>query len=79
MSGVAGGASGPNREASMPTGSLMLGQLMWCDFSNARPGRPDAPVLTRAAADTRFLGVRFAGIDIWEDPAARARTRIPRS
>jgi thiol-disulfide isomerase/thioredoxin len=37
----------------------------WCV-----PCRREAPVLTRVTADTRFLGVRFAGIDIREDPTA---------
>jgi hypothetical protein len=29
-----------------------------------------APALARVAADTSFLGVRFAGIDVREDPYA---------
>jgi len=37
----------------------------WCV-----PCRKEAPVLARVAGDTRSLGVRFAGIDIREDPAA---------
>jgi thiol-disulfide isomerase/thioredoxin len=37
----------------------------WCV-----PCRKEAPVLARVAADTRTLGVRFAGIDIREDPYA---------
>jgi len=37
----------------------------WCV-----PCRKEAPVLARVAADTRFLGVRFAGVDIREDPSA---------
>ena len=37
----------------------------WCV-----PCRKEAPVLRRVAGDTRSLGVRFAGIDIREDPAA---------
>jgi thiol-disulfide isomerase/thioredoxin len=37
----------------------------WC-----APCRAEAPVLARVAADTGYLGVRFAGIDIREDPAS---------
>ena len=37
----------------------------WC-----APCRAEAPVLARVARDTRSLGVRFAGIDIREGPAA---------
>ena len=37
----------------------------WCV-----PCRKEAPVLRRVAGDTRALGVRFAGIDIREGPAA---------
>ncbi len=37
----------------------------WCV-----PCRKEAPVLARVADDTRSLGVRFAGIDIREQPAA---------
>jgi thiol-disulfide isomerase/thioredoxin len=37
----------------------------WCV-----PCRKEAPVLVRVAGDTRFLGVRFLGIDIREDPFA---------
>ena len=37
----------------------------WCV-----PCRKEAPVLRRVAGDTRSLGVRFAGIDIREEPAA---------
>ena len=37
----------------------------WCV-----PCRTEAPVLRRVAGDTRILGVRFAGIDIREEPAA---------
>jgi thiol-disulfide isomerase/thioredoxin len=37
----------------------------WCV-----PCRKEAPVLRRTAGDTRRLGVRFAGIDIREQPAA---------
>ena len=37
----------------------------WCV-----PCRKEAPVLARVAGDTRSLGVRFAGIDIREQPAA---------
>jgi len=37
----------------------------WCV-----PCREEAPVLARVARDTRFLGVRFLGIDIREDPSA---------
>jgi len=37
----------------------------WCV-----PCRKEAQVLARVAADTRFLGVRFAGIDIREEPSA---------
>lgn len=37
----------------------------WCV-----PCRAEAPVLARVAAETRYLGVRFAGIDIREDAAA---------
>ena len=37
----------------------------WC-----APCRKEAPVLARVAAETRFLGGRFLGIDIREDPAA---------
>ena len=37
----------------------------WCV-----PCRKEAPVLARVARDTRFLGVRFLGIDIREEPAA---------
>jgi thiol-disulfide isomerase/thioredoxin len=37
----------------------------WCV-----PCRKEAPVLRRAADDTRPLGVRFAGIDIREEPSA---------
>jgi thiol-disulfide isomerase/thioredoxin len=37
----------------------------WCV-----PCRKEAPVLRRVAGDTRFIGVRFAGIDIREEPAA---------
>lgn len=37
----------------------------WCV-----PCRREAPVLRRVAADTRVLGVRFAGIDIRDNPAA---------
>lgn len=37
----------------------------WCV-----PCREEAPVLVRVAADTRVLGVRFAGIDVREDPYA---------
>jgi thiol-disulfide isomerase/thioredoxin len=37
----------------------------WCV-----PCRGEAPVLRRVADDTRSLGVRFAGIDIREEPAA---------
>jgi len=37
----------------------------WCV-----PCRKEAPVLARVAGDARSLGVRFAGIDIREDPAA---------
>jgi thiol-disulfide isomerase/thioredoxin len=37
----------------------------WCV-----PCRREAPVLRRVSGDTRFLGVRFAGIDIREQPAA---------
>jgi len=37
----------------------------WC-----APCRKEAPVLARVARDTRFLGVRFLGIDVREDPAA---------
>ena len=32
--------------------------------------RKEAPVLARVAGDTRFLGVRFLGVDIREDPFA---------
>jgi thiol-disulfide isomerase/thioredoxin len=35
------------------------------------PCRKEAQVLSRVAAETRRLGVRFAGIDIREDPAQR--------
>src|SRR6266581_4895571 len=37
----------------------------WCV-----PCRKEAPVLARVARDTRFLGVRFLGIDVRENPAA---------
>ena len=37
----------------------------WCV-----PCRKEGPVLARVARETRFLGVRFAGIDIREDPSA---------
>jgi thiol-disulfide isomerase/thioredoxin len=37
----------------------------WCV-----PCRKEAPVLARVAGDTRPLGVRFAGIDIRDNPAA---------
>ena len=37
----------------------------WCV-----PCRKEAPVLARVARDTRFLGVRFLGVDIREDPSA---------
>jgi thiol-disulfide isomerase/thioredoxin len=37
----------------------------WCV-----PCRKEAPVLARVAAETRFLGVRFAGIDIREEASA---------
>jgi thiol-disulfide isomerase/thioredoxin len=37
----------------------------WCV-----PCRKEAPVLRRVAGDTRSLGVRFAGIDIREEPSA---------
>ncbi len=37
----------------------------WCV-----PCREEAPVLRQVAADTRSLGVRFAGIDIRDNPAA---------
>jgi thiol-disulfide isomerase/thioredoxin len=37
----------------------------WCV-----PCRKEAPVLARVAGETRFLGVRFAGIDIREEPSA---------
>ena len=37
----------------------------WC-----APCRKEAPVLAHVARDTRTLGVRFAGIDIREGPAA---------
>ena len=37
----------------------------WCV-----PCRREAPVLARVARDTRFLGVRFLGIDIRENPAS---------
>ena len=37
----------------------------WCV-----PCREEAPALARVARDTRFLGVRFLGVDIREDPAA---------
>ena len=37
----------------------------WCV-----PCRKEAPVLARVARDTRFLGVRFLGIDTREDPSA---------
>jgi thiol-disulfide isomerase/thioredoxin len=37
----------------------------WCV-----PCRKEAPALARAARETRFLGVRFAGVDIREDPSA---------
>jgi thiol-disulfide isomerase/thioredoxin len=37
----------------------------WCV-----PCRKEAPVLRRVAGDTRSLAVRFAGIDIREEPAA---------
>jgi len=37
----------------------------WCV-----PCRKEAPVLARVVGDTRSLGVRFAGIDIREEPAA---------
>jgi thiol-disulfide isomerase/thioredoxin len=37
----------------------------WCV-----PCRKEAPVLARVARETRFLGVRFAGVDIREDPSA---------
>jgi thiol-disulfide isomerase/thioredoxin len=37
----------------------------WCV-----PCRDEAPALARVAADTRFLAVRFAGIDVREDPYA---------
>jgi thiol-disulfide isomerase/thioredoxin len=37
----------------------------WCV-----PCRDETPVLARVADDTRFLRVRFAGIDIREDPYA---------
>lgn len=37
----------------------------WCV-----PCREEAPALARVAADTSFLGVRFVGIDIREDPTA---------
>ena len=48
----------------------------WCV-----PCRKEAPVLARVAAETRFLGVRFLGIDIREEPAAglafESRYHIP--
>jgi thiol-disulfide isomerase/thioredoxin len=37
----------------------------WCV-----PCREEAPVLARVARDTRFLGTRFLGIDVRENPAA---------
>ena len=37
----------------------------WC-----APCRKEAPLLVRVAGDTRFLGVRFLGIDVREDPTA---------
>lgn len=37
----------------------------WC-----APCRKEAPVLARVARDTRFLGVRFLGVDIRENAAA---------
>ncbi len=37
----------------------------WCV-----PCRKEAPVLARVARETRFLGVRFAGVDIREEPSA---------
>jgi len=37
----------------------------WCV-----PCRKEAPVLARVARDTRFLGTRFLGIDVRENPAA---------
>lgn len=36
-----------------------------------RPCRAEAPVLRRVAGDTCMMGVRFAGIDIRQEPAAR--------
>ena len=47
--------------------------MSWCSTSGGRgacPAGPRAPVLARVAAETRYLGVRFAGIDIREDAAA---------
>jgi len=37
----------------------------WCV-----PCRKEAPVLARVAGDTRFLGVRFLGVDVREDSVA---------
>jgi thiol-disulfide isomerase/thioredoxin len=50
----------------------LRGQVVVINFwgSWCVPCRREAPVLRRVAIDTRPLGVRFAGIDIREGPAA---------